>query len=101
MASTSTSKGTRKTYSFEEREILVNLIYKYLNDNEEEKPAEVNAANGKRKSVWSEITEEYNSVVGTENARSSLQLRRCWENMKANKKNRDDKKYFTFIYSIF
>ncbi|XP_058790054.1 uncharacterized protein LOC131663593 [Phymastichus coffea] len=93
MASTSTSKGTRKTYSFEEREILVNLIYKYLSDNEEEKLTEGNVASGgKRKSVWSEITEEYNSLVSPENARSSLQLRRCWENMKANKKNRDDKK---------
>lgn len=93
MASTSLiGKGTRKTYSFEEREILVNLIYKYLNGVEEDKNSETGSTTSKRKSVWSQLTEEYNSLVGPDNTRSSIQLRRCWENMKANKKNRDDKR---------
>ncbi|XP_011504228.1 PREDICTED: myb/SANT-like DNA-binding domain-containing protein 3 [Ceratosolen solmsi marchali] len=91
MASISLNKGTRKTYSFEEREILVNLIYKYLNGNDEDKNSET-GSNSKRKSVWFQLTEEYNTLVGPSNSRSSIQLRRCWENMKANKKNRDDKR---------
>ncbi|OXU27369.1 hypothetical protein TSAR_004201 [Trichomalopsis sarcophagae] len=95
MASTPASKGTRKTYSFEEREILVNLIYKYLVDGDEEKPLDISGSGSKKKSAWSQLTEEYNSLVGSDNSRTSIQLRRCWENMKANKKNRDDKR---FIY---
>ncbi|XP_008208597.1 uncharacterized protein LOC103316501 [Nasonia vitripennis] len=92
MASTPASKGTRKTYSFEEREILVNLIYKYLVDGDEEKPLDTSGSGSKKKSAWSQLTEEYNSLVGSDNSRTSIQLRRCWENMKANKKNRDDKR---------
>lgn len=106
------NRGTRKTYSFEEREILVNLIAKYLKngDNEEMNKGTMETTTltlssglvvPKRKSAWSQVTEEYNALVGSENARSSVQLRRCWENMKANKKNRDDKRYTFYSFFIY
>ncbi|XP_014232069.1 uncharacterized protein LOC106655974 [Trichogramma pretiosum] len=88
-------KGTRKTYSFAERELLVNLIYKYLiNNSEEERNDNSDAAPStsgtsatvKRKSLWAQLTDEYNSQVGAENTRSCIQLRRCWENMKTHQK---------------
>ncbi|XP_014208277.1 uncharacterized protein LOC106639273 [Copidosoma floridanum] len=107
MSSTSTAsgKGTRKTYSFEEREILVNLIAKHLHNGHENNTEDdcARSSNGstegvsRRKSLWSQLTEEYNSLVGSENSRSSIQLRRCWENMKANKRNRDADKRCPFF----
>lgn len=80
------TKGTRKTYSFEEREILMKLITKY-EDVEEKKSDPISTC--KRKSAWAKVTEEYNCSVGPQGARSCLQLRRCWENMKSCKRNRD------------
>ncbi|KAK2587534.1 hypothetical protein KPH14_003671 [Odynerus spinipes] len=82
-------KGTRKTYSFEEREILITLINKY-EDIEERKSDPISMC--KRKSAWTQLAEEYNSMVGPQGARSAVQLRRCWENMKACKRNREEKK---------
>ncbi|XP_066584503.1 myb/SANT-like DNA-binding domain-containing protein 3 isoform X2 [Prorops nasuta] len=82
-------KGTRKTYSFEEREILINLINKY-EDVEDKKSDPVSVC--KRKSAWTQLAEEYNSIVGLQGSRSAVQLRRCWENMKACKKNREERK---------
>ncbi|XP_076172871.1 uncharacterized protein LOC143149420 [Ptiloglossa arizonensis] len=88
MASSSL-KSTRKTYSFEEREILITLINKY-EDIEEKKSDPVSMC--KRKSAWSQLANEYNSMVGPQGVRSAVQLRRCWENMKACKRNREEKK---------
>ncbi|EFN88770.1 myb/SANT-like DNA-binding domain-containing protein 3 [Harpegnathos saltator] len=88
MASTSL-KGTRKTYSFEERRILISLINKY-EIIEGRKSDSVSIC--KRRSAWSLVAEEYNSLVGPQAARSAVQLRRCWENMKACKRNREEKK---------
>ncbi|XP_032690916.1 myb/SANT-like DNA-binding domain-containing protein 3 [Odontomachus brunneus] len=82
-------KGTRKTYSFEERKILISLINKY-EIIEGKKSDSVSIC--KRKSAWSLVAEEYNSLVGPQGARSAVQLRRCWENMKACKRNREEKK---------
>nr|XP_050860158.1 myb/SANT-like DNA-binding domain-containing protein 3 isoform X2 [Vespula vulgaris] len=82
-------KGTRKTYSFEEREILITLINKY-EDIEDRKSDPISMC--KRKSAWTQLAEEYNSMVGPQSARSAVQLRRCWENMKACKRNREEKK---------
>ncbi|KAG7205619.1 hypothetical protein KM043_007582 [Ampulex compressa] len=82
-------KGTRKTYSFEEREILITLINKY-EDIEDRKSDPISMC--KRKSAWSQLAEEYNSMVGPQSVRSAVQLRRCWENMKACKKNREERK---------
>ncbi|XP_014610891.1 PREDICTED: uncharacterized protein LOC106790478 [Polistes canadensis] len=82
-------KGTRKTYSFEERKILISLINKY-EDIEDRKSDPISMS--KRKSAWSSLVEEYNSIVGPQSARSAVQLRRCWENMKACKRNREEKK---------
>ncbi|XP_018401381.1 PREDICTED: uncharacterized protein LOC108778652 [Cyphomyrmex costatus] len=83
-------KGTRKTYSFEERKILISLISKYeFVQNRKSDPISI----CKRKSAWSRITEEYNLIVGSRGARSTVQLRRCWENMKACKRNREEKKF--------
>ncbi|XP_024940236.1 myb/SANT-like DNA-binding domain-containing protein 3 [Cephus cinctus] len=87
MASTS-MKGTRKTYSFEEREILMNLINKY--DAVEDRKSDPTSM-CKRKSAWAQLAEEYNSMVGPEGTRSAVQLRRCWENMKACKRNREER----------
>lgn len=82
-------KGTRKTYSFEERKVLISLINKYeIVQDRKSDPISI----CKRKSAWSRITEEYNSTVGPRGARSAVQLRRCWENMKACKRNREEKK---------
>ncbi|KMQ89966.1 hypothetical protein RF55_10334 [Lasius niger] len=82
-------KGTRKTYSFEERKILISLINKHeIIENRKSDPISI----CKRKSAWSQIAEEYNWIVGTQGARSAVQLRRCWENMKACKRNREEKK---------
>ncbi|XP_020285604.1 uncharacterized protein LOC109855586 [Pseudomyrmex gracilis] len=83
-------KGTRKTYSFEERRILLSLINKHK-IIEDRKPDPLSIC--KRKSAWLQITQEYNSMVEPRNARSSVQLRRCWENMKACKRNREEKKF--------
>ncbi|XP_076621228.1 uncharacterized protein LOC143341833 [Colletes latitarsis] len=88
MASSSL-KSTRKTYSFEERELLITLINKY-EDIEEKKSDPVSMC--KRKSAWSQLASEYNSMVGPQGVRSAVQLRRCWENMKACKRNREEKK---------
>ncbi|XP_076682590.1 uncharacterized protein LOC143376310 [Andrena cerasifolii] len=88
MASSSL-KSTRKTYSFEEREILINLINKY-EDIEDKKSDPISMC--KRKSAWSQLANEYNSMVGAQGIRSAVQLRRCWENMKACKRNREEKK---------
>ncbi|XP_076283162.1 uncharacterized protein LOC143210303 isoform X2 [Lasioglossum baleicum] len=85
----SSLKSTRKTYSFEEREILITLINKY-EDIEEKKSDPVSMC--KRKSAWSQLAEDYNSMVGPQGVRSAVQLRRCWENMKACKRNREEKK---------
>ncbi|XP_077281445.1 uncharacterized protein LOC143908050 [Temnothorax americanus] len=83
-------KGTRKTYSFEERKILISLINKHaVVQSRKSDPISI----CKRKSAWSRITEEYNSMVGSRGTRSSVQLRRCWENMKACKRNREEKKF--------
>lgn len=82
-------KGTRKMYSFEERKILISLIKKY-EIVEDRRPNPISIC--KRKSAWLQITEEYNSIVGPQNERSCLQLRRCWENMKACKRYREEKK---------
>ncbi|XP_029177320.1 uncharacterized protein LOC114945329 [Nylanderia fulva] len=82
-------KGTRKTYSFEERKILISLINKHeIIENRKSDPISI----CKRKSAWSQIAEEYNWIVGTQGARSAIQLRRCWENMKTCKRNREEKK---------
>lgn len=82
-------KGTRKTYSFEERKILISLINKYeIIENRKSDPISI----CKRKSAWSQIAEEYNWIVGPQGARSAIQLRRCWENMKICKRNRENKK---------
>ncbi|KAM0729865.1 hypothetical protein ACS0PU_003742 [Formica fusca] len=82
-------KGTRKTYSFEERKILISLINKHeIIENRKSDPISI----CKRKSAWSQIAEEYNWIVGPQGARSAVQLRRCWENMKACKRNREEKK---------
>lgn len=82
-------KGTRKMYSFEERKILISLIKKYeIVEDRKSDPISI----CKRKSAWLQITEEYNSMVGPQNVRSCLQLRRCWENMKACKRYREEKK---------
>ncbi|KAK9295176.1 hypothetical protein QLX08_010421 [Tetragonisca angustula] len=88
MASSSL-KSTRKTYSFEEREILITLINKY-EDIEDKRSDPVSMY--KRKSAWSQLANEYNSMVGPQAIRSAVQLRRCWENMKACKRNREEKK---------
>ncbi|XP_076238511.1 uncharacterized protein LOC143181789 [Calliopsis andreniformis] len=88
MASSSL-KSTRKTYSFEEREILITLINKY-EDIEDKKSDPISMC--KRKSAWSQLANEYNSMVGPQGMRSAVQLRRCWENMKACKRNREEKK---------
>ncbi|XP_076762952.1 uncharacterized protein LOC143430521 [Xylocopa sonorina] len=85
----STLKSTRKTYSFEEREILIALINKY-EDIEDKKSDPISMY--KRKSAWSQLANEYNSMVGPQGVRSAVQLRRCWENMKACKRNREEKK---------
>ncbi|XP_053996538.1 myb/SANT-like DNA-binding domain-containing protein 3 [Hylaeus anthracinus] len=85
----SSLKSTRKTYSFEERKILIALINKY-EDIEEKKSDPVSMC--KRKSAWSQLANEYNSMVGPQGVRSAVQLRRCWENMKACKRNREEKK---------
>ncbi|XP_011689737.1 PREDICTED: myb/SANT-like DNA-binding domain-containing protein 3 [Wasmannia auropunctata] len=83
-------KGTRKTYSFEERKILISLINKHeIIQDRKSDPISI----CKRKSAWSRIAEEYNSMVGSRGARSAVQLRRCWENMKACKRNREEKKF--------
>ncbi|XP_011160352.1 myb/SANT-like DNA-binding domain-containing protein 3 [Solenopsis invicta] len=82
-------KGTRKTYSFEERKILISLINKHeIVQDRKSDPISI----CKRKSAWSRIAEEYNSMVGSRGARSAVQLRRCWENMKACKRNREERK---------
>ncbi|KZC13610.1 PREDICTED: myb/SANT-like DNA-binding domain-containing protein 3 [Dufourea novaeangliae] len=96
MASSSL-KSTRKTYSFEEREILITLINKY-EDIEEKKSDPVSMC--KRKSAWSQLADEYNSLVGPQSVRSAVQLRRCWENMKACKRNREEKKLRTISKSF-
>nr|XP_031845494.1 myb/SANT-like DNA-binding domain-containing protein 3 [Nomia melanderi] len=96
MASSSL-KGTRKTYSFEEREILITLINKY-EDIEERKSDPVSMC--KRKSAWSQLADEYNLMVGPQGVRSAVQLRRCWENMKACKRNREEKKLRTISKSF-
>ncbi|XP_072746149.1 uncharacterized protein [Anoplolepis gracilipes] len=84
-------KGTRKTYSFEERKILISLINKHhLEIIESRKSDPISIC--KRKSAWSQIAEEYNWIVGPQGVRSAVQLRRCWENMKACKRNREEKK---------
>ncbi|OAD58090.1 Myb/SANT-like DNA-binding domain-containing protein 3 [Eufriesea mexicana] len=88
MASSSL-KSTRKTYSFEEREILITLINKY-EDIEDKRSDPISMY--KRKSAWSQLANEYNSMVGPQGIRSAVQLRRCWENMKACKRNREEKK---------
>ncbi|XP_034184501.1 uncharacterized protein LOC117606294 isoform X2 [Osmia lignaria lignaria] len=88
MASSS-MKSTRKTYSFEEREILITLINKY-EDIEDKRSDPISMY--KRKSAWSQLANEYNSMVGPQGMRSAVQLRRCWENMKACKRNREEKK---------
>ncbi|XP_012240100.1 uncharacterized protein LOC105680646 [Bombus impatiens] len=88
MASSSL-KSTRKTYSFEEREILITLINKY-EDIEDKRSDPISMY--KRKSAWSQLANEYNSMVGPQAIRSAVQLRRCWENMKACKRNREEKK---------
>ncbi|CAK9809012.1 hypothetical protein ANTQUA_LOCUS5841 [Anthophora quadrimaculata] len=88
MASSSL-KSTRKTYSFEEREILITLINKY-EDIEDKRSDPISMY--KRKSAWSQLANEYNSMVGPQGIRSAIQLRRCWENMKACKRNREEKK---------
>ncbi|KOC64655.1 Myb/SANT-like DNA-binding domain-containing protein 3 [Habropoda laboriosa] len=88
MASSSL-KSTRKTYSFEEREILITLINKY-EDIEDKRSDPISMY--KRKSAWSQLANEYNSTVGPQGMRSAIQLRRCWENMKACKRNREEKK---------
>lgn len=81
-------KGTRKTYSFEEREILISLINKHeIIENRKSDPISI----CKRKFAWSQIAEEYNCIVGPQAARSAIQLRRCWENMKFCKRNRVEK----------
>nr|XP_033321352.1 myb/SANT-like DNA-binding domain-containing protein 3 isoform X1 [Megalopta genalis] len=85
----SSLKSTRKTYSFEEREILITLINKY-EDIEEKKSDPVSMC--KRKSAWSQLADEYNLMVGPQGVRSAAQLRRCWENMKVCKRNREEKK---------
>ncbi|XP_046620600.1 uncharacterized protein LOC124305341 [Neodiprion virginianus] len=89
MSSSSSSKGTRKTYSFEEREILITLINKH-GDVEDKKSDPTSMC--KRKSAWTKLAEEYNALVGPYATRSSVQLRRCWENMKACKRNREEKR---------
>ncbi|EFN61434.1 hypothetical protein EAG_10810 [Camponotus floridanus] len=82
-------KGTRKTYSFEERKILISLINKHeIIENRKSDPISI----CKRKSAWSQIAEAYNWIVGPQGARSAIQLRRCWENMKICKRNRENKK---------
>ncbi|XP_017886214.1 myb/SANT-like DNA-binding domain-containing protein 3 [Ceratina calcarata] len=86
---TSSLKSTRKTYSFEEREILIALINKY-EDIEDKRSDPISMY--KRKSAWSQLANEYNSMVGPQGIRSAVQLRRCWENMKACKRNREEKK---------
>ncbi|XP_076657677.1 uncharacterized protein LOC143361860 [Halictus rubicundus] len=93
----SSLKSTRKTYSFEEREILITLINKY-EDIEEKKSDPVSMC--KRKSAWSQLAEDYNSMVGPQGVRSAVQLRRCWENMKACKRNREEKKLRNISKSI-
>ncbi|XP_014472711.1 PREDICTED: uncharacterized protein LOC106743415 [Dinoponera quadriceps] len=85
-------KGTRKTYSFEERRLLISLINKY-EIIESRKSDSFFVC--KRGSAWSLIAEEYNSLVGPQAARSAVQLRRCWENMKACKRNREEKRIRT------
>ncbi|CAL7939328.1 unnamed protein product [Xylocopa violacea] len=85
----STLKSTRKTYSFEEREILITLINKY-EDIEDKRSDPISMY--KRKSAWSQLANEYNLMVGPQGIRSAVQLRRCWENMKACKRNREEKK---------
>ncbi|EZA62052.1 hypothetical protein X777_06738 [Ooceraea biroi] len=82
-------RGTRKTYSFEERKILISLINKHV-IVEDRKSDPISIC--KRKSAWSRIAGEYNSMVGPHGARSAMQLRRCWENMKACKRLRDEKR---------
>ncbi|KAL0119346.1 hypothetical protein PUN28_007694 [Cardiocondyla obscurior] len=83
-------KGTRKTYSFEERKILISLINKHeVLQNRKSDPISIY----KRKSAWSRIAEEYNLIVGSQSTRSAVQLRRCWDNMKACKRNREEKKF--------
>jgi len=82
-------RGTRKTYSFEERKILISLINKHV-IVEDRKSDPISIC--KRKSAWSRIADEYNSMVGPQGARSAMQLRRCWENMKACKRLRDEKR---------
>ena len=105
MSDITPNKGPRKAYTFEEREILVNLVYKYLfNNNINDKndstsdtassgisPSGGISASGKRKNLWTQLTDEYNSLVGPETPRTCIQLRRCWENMKSTKKNREGK----------
>ncbi|KAI4503091.1 hypothetical protein M0802_002135 [Mischocyttarus mexicanus] len=90
-------KGTRKTYSFEERKILINLINKY-EDIEDRKSDPISMT--KKKSAWSLLVDEYNSIVGTQSARSVVQLRRCWENMKAYKRIREEKKNADYDQSL-
>lgn len=89
MSSSSSSKGTRKTYSFEEREILISLINKH-SDVEDKKSDPTSMS--KRKTAWAKLADEYNILVGPHATRSSVQLRRCWENMKACKRNREEKR---------
>lgn len=82
-------KGTRKTYSFEERKILISLINKYeIIEDKKLDPISI----CKRKSAWSQIAKDYNTVIGPQGTRSAVQLRRCWENMKACKRNREEKR---------
>ncbi|XP_012522002.1 uncharacterized protein LOC105828294 [Monomorium pharaonis] len=96
MASTSL-KVTRKTYSFEERKILISLINKHeIVQDRKSDPISI----CKRKSAWSRIAEEYNLIVGSRGARSVVQLRRCWENMKACKRNREEKKFSDSMKAI-
>lgn len=87
MALVEGAKPPRKTYSLEERKILVSLINKFKKESADE-----NVIDGdtKRKFMWPQLMEEYNALVGKGNERTATQLRRCWENMKANQKNRDN-----------
>ncbi|XP_011881706.1 PREDICTED: uncharacterized protein LOC105569675 [Vollenhovia emeryi] len=82
-------KSTRKTYSFEERKLLISLINKH-DVIQDRKLDPISMC--KRKSAWKRIAEEYNLTVGSQGARTAVQLKRCWENMKACKRNHEEKK---------
>lgn len=73
-----TDRSTKVVYSIKEKALLASLVERFKNQLENKKTD--GSSNSAKTESWATITEQYNphDVV----KRTTLQLKKCWENLK-------------------